>query len=90
MKFHLNTIKKMKTAISSANIIPLRIKCEQYLGFSMIIVTLGKSLEPKTHIEANTLIMSLLVISLIGMTLQIVNKQRLKKKILFDTFQNRY
>nr|WP_315224655.1 hypothetical protein [uncultured Flavobacterium sp.] len=79
----------MKTAITLANTIPTGIKSEEYLVFSMIIITVGKSLEPKTTIEVNTLIMSFLAISLIGMTLQIVNN-RLKKKILFDTFQKRY
>ena len=79
----------MKAAITLANTIPTGIKSEQYLLFSMIVITVGKSLEPKIPIEANTLIMSFLAISLIGMTLQIVNNQ-LKKKILFDTFQKRY
>jgi hypothetical protein len=79
----------MKAAITLSNTIPTGIKSEQYLVFSMIVITVGKSLEPKIPIEANTLIMSFLAISLIGMTLQIVNNQ-LKKKILFDTFQKRY
>ena len=79
----------MKTAITLAKTIPTGIKSEHYLVFSMIIITVGKSLEPRIPIEANTLIISFLSISLIGMTLQIVNN-RLKKKILFDTFQKRY
>ncbi|MDX6183451.1 hypothetical protein SGQ44_13280 [Flavobacterium sp. Fl-77] len=79
----------MKTAITLANTIPTEIKSEHYLVFSMIIITVGKSLEPKIPIEVNTLIMSFLAISLIGMTLQIVNNL-LKNKILFDTFQKRY
>jgi hypothetical protein len=79
----------MKTAITLANTIPAGIKSEQYLIFSIIIVTIGKSLEPKIPIEVNSLIVSFLAISLIGMKLQIVNNQ-LKKKILSDTFQNRY
>lgn len=79
----------MKTAITLANTIPTGIKSEQYLVFSMIIITVGKSLEPKIPIEGSTLIMSFLAISLIGMTLQIVNKS-FKKKILFDTLQKRY
>ncbi len=79
----------MKTAITLANTIPAGIKSEQYLIFSIIIVTIGKSLEPKIPIEVNSLIVSFLAVSLIGMKLQIVNNQ-LKKKILSDTFQNRY
>jgi hypothetical protein len=79
----------MKTAITLANKIFVGIKSKQYLVFSMIIVTIGKSLEPKILIEVNSLIISFLAISLIGMKLQIVNNQ-LKKKILFDTFQNRH
>ena len=79
----------MKTAITLANTIPIGIKSEHYLVFSMIIITIGKNLEPKIPIEANTLIMIFLAISLIGITLQIVNN-RLKKKILFDTFQKWY
>ena len=64
----------MKTAITLANIIPAGIKSEHYLVFSMIIITVGKNLEPKIPIEANTLIINSLAISLIGMTLQIANK----------------
>jgi hypothetical protein len=79
----------MKTAITLANTIPAGIKSEQYLIFSIIIVTIGKSLEPKIPIEVNSLIVSFLAVSLIGMKLQIVNNQ-LKKKILSDTFQNQY
>ncbi|MDX6192109.1 hypothetical protein SGQ83_22405 [Flavobacterium sp. Fl-318] len=79
----------MKTAITLTNTIPTGIKSEHYLLFSMIIITLGKNLEPKIPTEANILIMNFLAISLIGMTLQIVNN-RLKKKILFDTFQKWY
>ncbi|OXG07850.1 hypothetical protein BC749_1372 [Flavobacterium araucananum] len=79
----------MKTAITLTNTIPTGIKSEHYLLFSMIIITVGKNLEPKIPIEANILIMIFLAISLIGMTLQIVNN-RLKKKILFDTFQKWY
>jgi hypothetical protein len=79
----------MKTAITLANTIFVGIKSKQYLVFSMIIVTIGKSLEAKIPIELNSLIVSFVAISLIGMKLQIVNNQ-LKKKILFDTFQNRY
>nr|WP_315251013.1 hypothetical protein [uncultured Flavobacterium sp.] len=79
----------MKTAITLANTIFAGNKSEQYLVFSIIFVTIGKSLEAKIPVEVNSLIVIFLAISLIGMKLQFVNNQ-LKKKILFNTFQNRY
>jgi hypothetical protein len=79
----------MKATIPLAKTIPVGSISEQYLVFLIIIVTIGKSLEPKISIGINSLIMSFLAISLIGMKLQIVNNH-LKNKILFDPFQNQY
>lgn len=65
----------MKATIPLAKTIPVGSISQQYLVFSMFIVSIEKSLETKIFIEKIPLIIIFLAISLIGMKLQIVNNK---------------